>query len=187
MGRWAKNPREIATIVSRLRKVSKEVAQSELYPSRRQQIDLPAVISDFVDLGHEIMYQDDIEDEDEEQPDLSAPPVWMAACAPPRLEAESTGDELAPEPEPEPESNVDVTRIKEEPAEMGADGMVTDGDAAQGEQVEGSSTPAETEVSQEVSSRPLRQARYTGSYNQSRKYTKSKGAGLTFERYAPRE
>ena len=65
--------------------------------------------------------------------------------------------------------------------------MTTDRDTTQDEQVEESPTPAETEVDEEAPSRPSLQARYTGRYNQDRKYRKSKRAGLTLEKYVPRD
>ena len=64
-GRWAKNPKEIATIVSRLRKVDPQVLHADLYPSRRHQVDMPAILDDLVDMGEDIAYSDDFETEDD--------------------------------------------------------------------------------------------------------------------------
>ena len=63
MGKWAKNPREIATIVSRLRKCDKNIYYSELNPTQRNQIDLPAILADFNDLSEDHFHlTEDIEE-----------------------------------------------------------------------------------------------------------------------------
>ena len=63
-GTWSERPKEIATIVSRLRKVDKNLYMSELHPSRRHRIDLPAILDDVDDLDGVIGYQPDFEDDD---------------------------------------------------------------------------------------------------------------------------
>ena len=72
-GSWSTNPKEIATIVSRLRKVDKDLYYSELHPSRRYQVDLPAILDDVEDLDGVIGFQPDFEDDDTPVHDASAP------------------------------------------------------------------------------------------------------------------
>ena len=69
-GTWCKHPREISTIVSRVRKVDPNQWRSVLNPSSRYQIDLEVVLDDLTELSETLGYQDDFESEAE---DVSVP------------------------------------------------------------------------------------------------------------------
>ena len=66
-GKWASNPREISTIVSRLRKVDKDIYYSEIPVDRRSRINLPAISNDFHDMAEFIEIPDDLNDDDCEE------------------------------------------------------------------------------------------------------------------------
>ena len=74
-GTWSSNPKEIVTIVSRLRKVDKDLYYSELHPSRRYQVDLPAILDDVEDLDGVIGFQPDFEDDETPIQNTSEPPI----------------------------------------------------------------------------------------------------------------
>ena len=74
IGRWAVNPREIHTVVNRIRKVDAPVSMSLLQPSRRHQIDLES-LGDELDESAEILtYQDDFLDNQDSARTLPSPP-----------------------------------------------------------------------------------------------------------------
>ena len=74
LGRWAINPREIHTVVNRIRKVETQLPMSILQPSRRHQIDLD-VLGEELDESAEILtYQEDILDTQSEDRILPSPP-----------------------------------------------------------------------------------------------------------------
>ena len=74
IGRWAVNPREIHTVVNRIRKVDAQVPMSILHPSRRHQIDLESLGEDLDEAAEILTYQDDFLGTDEENRVLPKPP-----------------------------------------------------------------------------------------------------------------
>ena len=62
-GSWAERPKELAAIVSRLRKVDPKLSMSVLNPSRRKRIDLPEILDDLDEMNEILSYQDTFEEE----------------------------------------------------------------------------------------------------------------------------
>ena len=104
-GTWAINAREISTIVSRLRKV--DPTWSDSRPSRRYRLDLEAVLDNLDELGENLTYQDDFEDDEED----IRPPVYqgiLPAGPPPSREEpheENLGPDISGEELPTPGSD----------------------------------------------------------------------------------
>ena len=77
VGTWANPAKEIATVVNRLKKVDPDLLYSEKNATKRHQINLPAIVDEWCDLGEVIQYSDDIEDDTVvEQPSVS-PAVYF--------------------------------------------------------------------------------------------------------------
>ena len=64
-GNWAESPRELASIVSRLRKVDPKLSMGDLNPSRRKRVDLMEVLDDLDEMSEVLNYQDSFEEEDD--------------------------------------------------------------------------------------------------------------------------
>ena len=74
IGRWAVNPREIHTVVNRIRRVDTQIPMSILQPSRRHQIDLDSLGEELDESAEILTYQDDFLDNQDSDRTLPRPP-----------------------------------------------------------------------------------------------------------------
>ena len=135
-GTWATH-KEIPTIVSRLRKVDKDLYLSELRPSKRYQVDLPAILDQVDDLDGVIGFQPDFEDDETPiaeathgaTPVITGPSINEELGEPTQTGPTITGtpeDVPPPEPETEHHSMSDTPPIKLEPENQTPEISITD-------------------------------------------------------------
>jgi hypothetical protein len=74
MGNWAKNPREIVTVVDKLKKISKPLSEEQLRPE--QQIDLDEIEETLEDYGEYMK-------EHFPEPEEIGIPIYAPRSAPP--------------------------------------------------------------------------------------------------------
>ena len=67
VGNWTNTPRELAAIVSRLRKVDPRLSMNDLNPTRRKQIDLLEILDDLDELNEVLSYQGAFDEENEDE------------------------------------------------------------------------------------------------------------------------
>ena len=122
LGSWAERPKEIATIVNRLRKVDPKFSMGDLHPSSRKRIDLPLILDDLDELNEALSYQGQFDDEHEDEPAGHHPrriiegfepmdqmPIQLEPSSqPPALPAPEIEDPKA-EPEPAADSDLDIS------------------------------------------------------------------------------
>ena len=197
-GSWSSNPKEISTIVSRLRKVDKDLYYSELHPSRRYQVDLPAILDDVEDLDGVIGFQPDFENDDESPiPDTNRPqmpagcpqdyseplggPIIMPAETPIQdaevpLQATAETAETIPKLEP-PDNQANENEIpehRESDINQSEKTLISDSDRA--------NIPV-TNSQGSIPRYPIRTNRYEGSYAETGSYMPR---GLSRKRGKPR-
>ena len=105
-GNWATNPKEVATIVSRLRKVDPQLQVSSSM-NRMTPIDMSAILDDVLDMGEDLSYSDDFVRPDEPEIREVAPPLtWMSPnmeVQPDQPEPAEVADQVKVEGNNEPE------------------------------------------------------------------------------------
>ena len=121
-GTWSKNPREVVTSVRRLTKVDPDLGRTTLHPSRRHQVDLEVVLNDFSD--EVVTYQDDFEDDD--LPDVGAPPVPFWTQTSPMGPAQGPSDPQNPPDPPAEGGEAEKGEETAPPAEASPEGRPAD-------------------------------------------------------------